>query len=80
MFKKYINKKNLRSQKFSKNHFSSKNTIFFLNILFLQKKSSLFLNIKNTRYNQSSLVQPNPENKNLEKTGKISKITSSLLI
>ena len=37
-----------------------------------QQKFSLFFNIRTTRFDQSSPVQPNPGKKDLEKSGKIS--------
>ena len=47
-----------------------------LQILLLTKKSSLFLNIRTTQFDQSSPVPPNPENKNLENLKKnLKKIT-----
>ena len=59
------NKKNLK-----KSHFFKKSESFEKKKKFQQKKSSLFLNIRNTRFNQISPVQPNPEKK-IEKSQKI---------
>ena len=49
-----------------KNHIFSKNPKVLKNIIFSKKiktKSSLFLNIRNMQFDQSSPVQPNPEKK-----------------
>ena len=52
----------------------SQKITFLQNILFsAKKKSSLFLNIRTTRFEQRSPVQRNPERKNLEKSQKILK-------
>ena len=45
-----------------------------------KKKSSLFLYIRNTGFDQSSPVQPNRGGKNLKKSGKISKKEEKNLI
>ena len=65
-----------KSQKILKKHLLSKNPKFLKEKKFQQKeeKSSLFLNIRNMRFDQSSPVQPNPEKKiekNLENLEKI---------
>ena len=67
--------KNLISKKSLKITFFCKESEFLKELFFAErrKKWSLFLNIMNTQFNQSSLVQPNPETKNLEKFRKISK-------
>ena len=52
----------------------SKNWNFWKNISFYanrKKISALFLNIRSTRFDQSSPVQPNPEKKNLKESQKI---------
>ena len=62
----YILKKN---QKYKTFQILSKNIYFFLNLklkkiyIFSEKKYSLFLNIRNMRFDQSSPDQPNPERK-----------------
>ena len=40
----------------------------FEKYFFSEKKSSLFLNIKNTQFDQGSPVQTNPDKKNQEKS------------
>ena len=53
-----------KNPKSSKNHFfSSSKSEFFgeKNSEKRERKSSLFLNMRNTRFDQSSPVQPNPE-------------------
>ena len=57
------------SENLKKSIISKKSEIFEKYFFFSKKKSSLFLNIRNTQFNQSSSVQPNPQNK----SGKISK-------
>ena len=65
---KKIHKKNSKFLKMSKIVKNSKN-LFFLNpkflknIFFKEKISSLLLNIRNMRFDQSFSVQPNPEKK-----------------
>ena len=61
-----------KSENLKKNFFS-KNPEIKKNIFFQQKKTSLFLNIRTTQFDQSSPVKPNPEKKiwkNLEKIAK----------
>ena len=75
-------KKSQKPQKIFKN-IKYQNFTFFKNLNFLKdifsvKKKSLFLNIRNMLFNQSSLVQPNPDSKNLEKSQKICSFQKSL--
>ena len=57
-----------KNLKISKNYFFSpkKSGILKEEKNFSKKKSSLFLNIRNTQFDQSSLVQPSPVKKILE--------------
>ena len=62
-----VKKKQKMPQIFKKSKNLKKSFIFIQNskkiYLFSHKKSSLFLNIMNTRLDQSSPVQPNPKKK-----------------
>ena len=62
---------NLQSQKILENQFS----LFFFNQKILKKLNLLpkiffCLYIRNTRFDESSLVQPNPQERKFEKSGK----------
>ena len=73
MSKIVTKKKSLKISKNLKKSLFFKNPNFFKNICDRPKKLYLFLNIRNTGFDQSSPVQPNPEKiwKTLEKSQKI---------
>ena len=69
-----ISKKNPKKNEKTKNFKNCQKIIFLQNLEIFEKeknsekKCSLFLNIRNMRFNQSSPVQPNPVKKNLKKS------------